>query len=90
MVPQKRIDGFIITQDESDALLRQLKIKEIHREYYQTYDDVPIVRKDSNGDEVDRILSAALVTLKNNGQLQKLWEQIHVPYENWQPSDMNW
>lgn len=67
MVQQKRIDGFIITQDESDALLRQLKIKEIHREYYQTYDDVPIVRKDSNGDEADRILSAALVTLKNNG-----------------------
>lgn len=90
MVQQKRIDGFIITQEKSDALLRQLKIKEIHREYYQTYDDVPIVRRDSNGDEVDRILSAALETLKNNGQLQKLWEQIHAPYEDWQPSEMNW
>lgn len=88
----KRIDGFIFSQEETDRVLRKMRLKEVHREYYQTYDDIPIVRKDDAnlGDEVDRILSTALATLKKSGKLQELWKRIHVPYQNWQPSEMGW
>jgi polar amino acid transport system substrate-binding protein len=85
----KRIDGFIYSQN-TDHFLRELRIKEVYRAYCQTYDVFPIVRKDANGDEVDRILSTALKTLKETGKLQQLWKRVSVPYQNWQPSEMGW
>jgi polar amino acid transport system substrate-binding protein len=80
-----RIDGFIWPQEEADFVIKNLQIKTIHREFYGLFDDVIVIPTGPRGDEVDRILSQALRTLRSTGRLQVLYEKIHRPYHDWQP-----
>ncbi|MGO9017848.1 MAG: ABC transporter substrate-binding protein [Syntrophobacteraceae bacterium] len=89
-VGKKRIDAFIHAQEESDYVLNQLKLKDIHREFYTSFDDVVLVQKGEKGDEADKIISASLKTLASSGRLDELHSKIHVPYQDWQPDQMNW
>ncbi|MGA3117101.1 MAG: ABC transporter substrate-binding protein [Syntrophobacteraceae bacterium] len=89
-VGKKRIDAFIHAQEESDYVLNQLKLKDIHREFYTSFDDVVLVQKGEKGDEADKIISVSLKTLASSGRLDELHSKIHVPYRDWQPDQMNW
>ena len=84
-VDKKRIDAFVHAQEESDFVLKQLKLKDIHREYYTSFDDVVIVQKGEKGDEADKIISDSLKALASTGRLEELHSKIHVPYQEWQP-----
>jgi len=89
-VDKKRIDACIHAQEEADFVLKNLKLKDIHREYYTVYDDVVLVQKGEKGDEADKIISASLKSLADSGRLEELHAKIHVPYQDWQPAQMNW
>jgi len=86
----KRIDGFIFAQEDSDAVLKTLKIKTIQRVCYQEFEDFIVVPKNEHGEEMDRLLSEILRTLHDEGRLQQLWQKIHLPYQEWQPAAMDW
>jgi polar amino acid transport system substrate-binding protein len=89
-VGKKRIDACIHAQEESDYVVNQLKLKDIHRESYTSFDDVVLVQKGEKGDEADKIISASLKALASSGRLEELHSKIHVPYQDWQPEKMNW
>ena len=81
----KRIDAFIFAQEESDFTLKQLKLKNVHREKYQSFDDVFVIPKGDKGKEIDKILSECLLKLQKTGKLQELHKKVHLPYQKWQP-----
>ena len=86
----KRIDAYVMAQEEADLTIRKYKMKTIHRDYWMSFDDVMIIPKGKKGDTADEILSGALKKLKRSGELKKLYSKIHRPYEKWQPSEMGW
>ena len=86
----KRIDGFIFAQEECDHITKQQKLKKIHRELYDRFDDVFIIPKGSAGKEVDSILSTILAKMKTDGTLVKLHERVHPDFQQWQPHQMGW
>jgi len=86
----KRIDAFIFAQEESDFVVNQLKLKDIHRELYQTFDDVFVIPKGPKGKEIDAVLSGCIKKLSSTGELKKLHDMIHPPYQKWQPYEMGW
>lgn len=86
----KRIDAFIFAQEECDFTTKQLRLKNIHREIYNKFDDVFVIPKGDKGKEIDRILSACLVKLRSDGRLKDLHKKIHIPFQEWQPHEMGW
>ena len=80
-----RIDAFLFAQEESDFALKKMNVKDVHREFFKDYDDVIIIPKGPEWDEVDQILTDALNKLKASGKLEALHDKIHVPYQDWQP-----
>jgi len=84
-VDKKRIDACIHAQEEADFVLKQVKLKDIHREFYTSFDDVVLVQKGEKGDEADKIVSGSLKALAASGRLEELHSKIHVPYQDWQP-----
>lgn len=80
-----RIDALLWAQEEPDAVIRTMGLKNIHREYYDSYDDVFMLPRSPRGDFVDRVLGASIDRLRKNGQLAKLYARIHRPYNPWQP-----
>lgn len=85
-----RTDAFIFAQEETDFTLRELKLKHIHRELYDTFDDVFLIQKGNKGKEIDTIISGCLKKLKASGKLQPLYQKVHAPFQTWQPCDMGW
>ncbi len=86
----KRIDAFIFAQEECDFTVKQLKLKDIHREVYDKFDDVFVIPKGPKGQEIDSILSACIKKLISSGEMQKLHMKVHLPYQEWQPHKMGW
>ena len=89
-VDKKRIDAFVHAQEESDFVLKQVKLKDIHRESFTSFDDVVLVQKGEKGDEADKIISDSLKALASSGRLEELHAKVHVPYQDWQPDKMGW
>ncbi|MBW1783934.1 MAG: ABC transporter substrate-binding protein [Deltaproteobacteria bacterium] len=84
-VDMKRVDAFIFAQEESGFTLKQLKLKNVHRDKYDSFDDVFVIPKGAKGKEIDEILSQCIVKLRDSGKLQKLHRKVHLPYQGWQP-----
>jgi hypothetical protein len=81
----KFVDAFIFAQEESDFTLKQLKLKNVHREKYDSFDDVFVIPKGDKGKEIDQILSECLIKLRDSGKLHQLHKKVHLPYQDWQP-----
>ena len=90
MLVAHRIDAYVHAQEDADFVLKDLKLKNIHRENFGSFDDVVVIPKGKNGDEVDQVVSGCLKALAATGRLEQLHSKIHVPYVDWQPATMNW
>jgi ABC-type amino acid transport substrate-binding protein len=88
-VSMKRIDAAIMPQEECDATLRKLNMKEIHRALYYEFDSMIVIPKGPKGDEIDKIITESLKKLKSDGRLDKINDKIHKPYIDWQPYKEN-
>ncbi len=80
-----RTDAFIMPQEECDAIIRNKKLWDLHREKYADFDDMIIVKKGKKGDDIDKIISDALNRLESDGRLKEIYYNIHKPYIEWQP-----
>jgi hypothetical protein len=89
-VNAKRLDAFIMAQEECDFTVKHFKLKNIHREQYDKFDDVFVIPKGEKGKEIDAILSGLIVKLRAGGKLQDLHMKVHIPYQDWQPHEMGW
>ena len=85
-----RSDGFISEQDAVDLFIRKNKIKNIRRTLYANLKSAIMIRKGVESEELDQILSRSLRILKQKGELQRITDTIHRPFEDWQPYLMNW
>ena len=82
-----RIDAFVQAQEEADTVLRELKLKNIYRSFFDEYEDVIMIPRSPRGEEVNRILSEILTRLGESGRLEELYRNIHLSYDDWQPAD---
>lgn len=82
-----RIDAFIGAQEEADHVLREEGLQDVHRSYFECFDDVILVARGARGDEIERILIDALSVLEGSGRLWEIRQRIHVPYQEWQIYD---
>ncbi|HHQ4599487.1 TPA: ABC transporter substrate-binding protein [Aeromonas veronii] len=81
-----RIDAFVWAQEEADLMLKNLKLTNIRREFFGDFEDVFIIQKGGSGDEIDEFLSRSIEQLAATGKLAEIYEKIHRPYVEWQPS----
>lgn len=79
-----RIDGFVWAQEEADMILRELELKNIHRQFFYDFEDVFVIPKGEAGDWIDRYLTKMIEQLADSGELEKIYQTIHLPYDNWQ------
>lgn len=85
-----RIDAIWNAQEETDLVLKRLKLNKIRREFWGHFEDVIVIQKNRRGQEVDVILSAILQSLRQSGKLQSIYQKVHSPYDDWQPAAMGW
>jgi polar amino acid transport system substrate-binding protein len=82
------IDGFVFSQGTTDGVLKRLGLKNVARQYYDTFSGVLILQKGARGGPIDAMITAGLAKIKANGK----YEQIVGPYAagaskyiEWQP-----
>jgi len=85
-----RIDGYIWAQEEADAYIKNNKLKSINRSLFYNFDDVLAIVNSEKTDKINKILTDCISELENSGKLKTLYEKIHMPYDDWQPSNMGW
>jgi polar amino acid transport system substrate-binding protein len=86
----KRIDALLWAQEESDLVIRDLKLNKIYRSPYGNFDDAIMISKRPEADKIDEVLSEALKKIKASGKHQEIYKNVHTPYDDWQPSEMGW
>ena len=90
MLSLGRCDGFLMDMDSGDAVIRELKLKNIRRELYRLQDVHAIVSSEPRGKGIDEILTKALGKLREQGRLEKLVYKLHKTWTEWQPYEMDW
>jgi ABC-type amino acid transport substrate-binding protein len=81
-----RVDAYI-WPPEGDLVVREFGLDRIHREIYSSFADIIVVAKSPRGEEVAGILNDLLLELDEQGLRQFYHDQIHFPYEDWQPHE---
>ncbi len=82
------IDGFIFSQGTTDGVLKRLALKNIHRQYYDTFNGVFLLQKGARGGPLDAMITDGLAKLKANGKFQEImgaYIQSASKYVEWQP-----
>lgn len=88
-VQAKRSDA-VLWASEGDLVLRELRLKGVHREAFDQYHDVVLVSKTPRGELVKAKIDAAMKRMRASGKLQKVYAKVHPAWEEWQPADMGW
>ena len=85
MVEMGRIDGFIFAQNEMDPFIRQLGLKNIHRQLYKNFNVKVLIRKGKNRRHIDQYFTNGIQILKARGDYDRLLAPLLTPYVDWQP-----
>lgn len=83
-------DGFLTEQDAADAYIRAHRVKNIRRRLFRRRPVHIIFAKTPNVDELDRTMTTIIRKLRENGRLKEIMDNVHKPYEDWQPFKMDW
>lgn len=78
-----RIDAFIFADQASDPLVKKLGLKNIRRELYQVFDVKIILPKGGAGGATDKMISAAIKKLKDEGKWNPIMSVIDQPFKEW-------
>jgi polar amino acid transport system substrate-binding protein len=83
-VDMGRIDGYIFSMGPVDATLKKLGLKNIKRTNFKTFEGPIVVKKGSNGDEVEAILLPLLKQLRENGTFDKIMAPVlNQEFKEW-------
>lgn len=80
-----RLDGYILAQEECDAVVRSKKLHNIYREKYDIFEAKFVLHKGPEFEKIDRKISKIISTLKNTGRFKSLSFAIHRPFDPWIP-----
>jgi polar amino acid transport system substrate-binding protein len=82
------IDGYIFSQGSTDAALKRLALKNIHRENYTTLNGVFLIQKGGRGGPIDKMITSGLAKIKANGKYQEIvgaYAETASKFIEWQP-----
>jgi polar amino acid transport system substrate-binding protein len=82
------IDGFLFSQGSSDPALKRLGLKNIARQYYDTFSGVCLLQKGGRGGPMDAMITDGMARLKANGKYQTIigpYAAGASKYIEWQP-----
>ncbi len=82
------IDGFVFSQGTTDGVLKRLGLKNITRQYFDTYNGVFMLQKGGRGGPIDTMISDGLAKIKANGKYQEIvgpYAAVASKYIEWQP-----
>ncbi len=85
MVDAARLDGFIFAQNEIDPYIKELGLKNIHRQLYRNFDVKILIPKGAAGKKIDQYLTSGIQALKESGDYDTLLAPLVSPYREWQP-----
>ena len=80
-----RTDAFIMEQDAVDGVIKAEGMIDLHRAKYAVWDSTLIVPTGAEGDALNAALSAAVVAAKSDARYAAAAEQVHAPFQDWQP-----
>lgn len=84
-----RIDAFIFAAKETDGVIQSLELSDkINRSFYKKYAVKIALRKNHEGDKLDKILSPIINKLHKSGVLKRLFLSVDSYYKNW-PENTN-
>jgi len=82
------IDGFIFSITSSDKMLKSLALKNIKRQYFDTFNNKFLIAKGTKGGEIDKMLSDGMTKIKANGKYDQILGSLlkmAEKYDDWQP-----
>lgn len=82
------IDGFLFSQGSADPTLKRLGLKNIARQYYDTYNAKFLLQKGAQSGPLDSMITEGLTKLKANGKYQEImgpYLATAAKYVEWQP-----
>ncbi len=82
------IDGFIFSQGSTDAALKRLGLKNVTRQYYDTFSGVFMLQKGGRGGPIDAMITDGLAKIKASGKYQEILGPYSAgasKYIEWQP-----
>lgn len=82
------IDGFVFGQGSSDTALRRLGLKNLVRQYYDTFSLVFLLKKGARGGPIDAMITNGIAKTKASGKYQEImgpYLAIAGKFIDWQP-----
>jgi polar amino acid transport system substrate-binding protein len=82
------IDGYIFSQGSGDPALKRLGLKNVHRDYYDTFVGTFLLQKGGRGGPVDMLLVDGMAKIKANGKYKEIagpYVSTASSYVDWQP-----
>lgn len=82
------IDGFVFSQGSTDVALKRLGLKNVSRQYYDTFSGVFLLQKGGRGGPIDAMITDGLAKIKANGKYQEIMGPYTAgasKYIEWQP-----
>jgi polar amino acid transport system substrate-binding protein len=82
------IDGFVFSQGTTDGALKRLGLKNIARQYYDTFNGVFMLQKGARGGPIDGMITEGLAKIRANGKYQEIvgpYASSASKYIEWQP-----
>lgn len=83
-----KIDAFIFAQPSSDATLKRLGLKNVTRQYYESFRAKAILQKGARGRALDKLLTSGLEKAMASGKYKQVMEKYlegAAKYQEWQP-----
>jgi ABC-type amino acid transport substrate-binding protein len=82
------VDGFIFAQPSCDGVVKSAGLKNIHRQFFDTFSCSFLIQKGQRGGKVDSIITDGLAKIKANGKYQEILAAYIAgasTYADWQP-----
>jgi polar amino acid transport system substrate-binding protein len=82
------IDGYLFSQGSGDPALKRLGLKNVHREYYDTFVGAFLLQKGGRGGPLDKLLMDGMAKIKTNGKYKEIvgpYAATASTYIDWQP-----
>jgi polar amino acid transport system substrate-binding protein len=82
------IDGYIFAQPSCDGVVKAAALKNIKRQYFDTFTGMFLIQKGARGGKIDKIISDGMAKIKANGKYQEIMGAYVAgasTYNDWQP-----
>ncbi|AEV68381.1 substrate-binding periplasmic protein [Acetivibrio clariflavus] len=77
MVDSGRIDGYIAAMSTCDQIIKAMQLKNIKRQYYDTFETAIIFKKTDDGKQKRDIFNTLIKKIKENGEYDRIMGELN-------------